>query len=74
MSETLSNNHTHIHSITPEIPDAKTLQKHKFIMTALEMGWSIKKRNDKYILSKKHEGKSEVFMDDYLEKIINKML
>jgi hypothetical protein len=63
-----------IRTTTPEIPDAKTLQKHKFIMNALEMGWSIKKRDDKYILSKKHEGKTEVFMDDYLEKIMQKML
>jgi hypothetical protein len=43
-------------------------------MTALDKGWSIKKRNDKYILSKKHHQQKEVFMNDYLEKIINEML
>ena len=59
---------------TPEIPDAKTLQQHKFIMTALDKGWTIKKRNDKYILSKKHHQQKEVFMDDYLENIMNEML
>ena len=64
--------HTYIH--TPEIPDVKTLQKHKFIMNALDKGWVIKKRNDSYILSKKHEGKQEVFREDYLEKMMGEML
>jgi hypothetical protein len=57
-----------------ETPDSKTLQKYTFIMTALDKGWSVKKRKDKYILSKKHQQKKEVFMDDYLEKIITEML
>lgn len=59
---------------TPEIPDTKTLHIHRFVMNALEKGWSVKKRGDKFILSKKHEGKKEVFKDDYLEKIMGEML
>lgn len=59
---------------TLEMPDVKTLHKHKFLMNALEKGWTIKKRGDHYILSKKHEGKKEVFKDCYLEKIMNEML
>jgi hypothetical protein len=57
-----------------DIPDTKTIQKHRFIMNALEKGWTVKKRGDKYILSKNHEGKKEVFKNDYLEKIIGDML
>jgi len=43
-------------------------------MNALDKGWAIKKRNDNYILSKKHEGKQEVFQEDYLEKLMSEML
>jgi len=44
----------------------------KFIMNALENGWSVKKIEDQYIFTKKHEGRREVFMADYLEKFIEK--
>ena len=50
--------------------DRPRFQKMVFIMNALEQGWSIKKKNDSYIFSKKHEGLREVFMDNYLEKFI----
>ena len=50
--------------------DRPRFQKMVFIMNALEQGWSIKKNNDSYIFSKKHEGLREVFMDNYLEKFI----
>ena len=43
-----------------------------FIMNAIETGWTVKKNDDNYIFSKKHEGKREVFMSDYLEKFIDK--
>ena len=49
-----------------------SLQKMSFIMNAIETGWSVKKSDDNYIFTKKHEGKREVFMADYLEKFINK--
>jgi hypothetical protein len=41
-------------------------------MNAIETGWSVKKNDDNYIFTKKHEGKREVFMSDYLEKFIDK--
>jgi hypothetical protein len=41
-------------------------------MNAIETGWSVKKSDDNYIFTKKHEGKREVFMADYLEKFIDK--
>ena len=50
--------------------DRPRFQKMVFIMNALEQGWNIKKNNDSYIFSKKHEGRREVFMDNYLEKFI----
>lgn len=47
-----------------------TLQKYTFIMNALEKGWRIKKRNKKYIFTKKHKGKKTFFMRGFLEKFI----
>ena len=54
------------------IIDVITFQKMNFIMNAIETGWSVKKNDDNYIFTKKHEGKREVFMSDYLEKFIDK--
>ena len=41
-------------------------------MNALEDGWSVKKNNDTYIFTKKHEKKREVFEEKYLEKFVKK--
>jgi hypothetical protein len=46
------------------------LKKMIFIMNALEEGWSVKKKNDAYIFSKKHENRKEIFMESYLENFI----
>ena len=46
------------------------IQKMAFIYNALENGWDIKKNNEKYIFSKKHEGKKEVFLDSYLRQFL----
>ena len=50
--------------------DTKTIYKMAFIFKSLEQGWSVKKRDGKYIFQKSHDGKREVFMEDYLEKFI----
>lgn len=50
--------------------DLVHLQKLSFIYNAIESGWSVKKREDKYIFSKKHEGKKEVYLETYLQKFI----
>jgi len=47
-----------------------TLQKMTFLYNALEDGWEIKKNDNKYIFVKKHEGKKEVFSDNYLRRFI----
>ena len=47
-----------------------TLQKMNFLYNALEDGWEIKKNDNKYIFVKKHEGKKEIFSDNYLRRFI----
>lgn len=54
--------------------DKKVFQKMVFLTNALDKGWAIKKVNDTYIFSKKHENKKEVFQADYLEKFIENNL
>ena len=52
----------------------KEHQKMVFIMNALNDGWSVKKNQDKYIFTKKHENKIEIFQEDYLATfIVNNM-
>ena len=51
--------------------DNITLQKMVFINNALESGWTIKKIGEKYIFSKYHENKREVYLDSYLENFLN---
>ena len=48
----------------------KEFQKMVFIINAIEKGWSVKKVEDSYIFTKKHEGKKEIFKNDYLEKFV----
>jgi len=50
--------------------DSIKLQKMAFIFNALENGWAIKKKNNLYIFSKNHEGKKEVYLDDYLTRFM----
>ena len=50
------------------------LQKMLFINNAIDAGWAVKKRNDKYFFSKKHENKKEVYLDTYLQKFIESNL
>ena len=50
--------------------DLIQLQKLYFIYNAIETGWSVKKIENKYIFSKKHEGKKEVYLETYLQKFI----
>tara|TARA_B110000008_G_C16933518_1_gene549675 strand:- start:18 stop:242 length:225 start_codon:yes stop_codon:yes gene_type:complete len=47
--------------------DFITLQKMVFIYNALEKDWTVKKNKNSYIFTKNHEGKKEVFLDDYLK-------
>jgi hypothetical protein len=71
----MSNKETPIHNIPFELPknikmERKEFQKLLFLSNVLDQGWTIKKRNDTYIFSKKHENRYEVFQEDYLEKFV----
>lgn len=46
------------------------LQKMTFIYNALDNGWDIKKTDDKYIFTKNHEKKKEVYLDSYLREFL----
>ena len=46
--------------------NSNKLHKMIFIFNALENGWTIKKKDKKYIFLKNHEGKKEIFSEDYL--------
>lgn len=50
--------------------DPIILHKMAFLYNALENGWNVKKRNDLYIFKKNHEGKKEVYLDDYLKRFM----
>jgi hypothetical protein len=50
--------------------DQKRLKKMAFVMNALERGWTVKKRDQEYIFTKKHENRREVFRENYLETFV----
>ena len=60
--------------------DKALFYKMSFLYNALNSGWSVKKRNDSYIFTKTHEGKKEIFAENYLSMFmrentdINKIL
>ena len=50
--------------------DKATYQRMIFITNALEKGWTIKKKEDSYIFTKKHENRREIFQENYLESFV----
>lgn len=54
--------------------DSAKFQKMVLLFNSLEEGWTIKKRSDTYVFTKKHEGKKEVLEDTYLLKFMKKHL
>lgn len=50
--------------------DIEKLKVMIFLFNALENGWNIKKKGESYIFNKKHNGKKEVFNDNYLSTFI----
>ena len=45
-------------------------QKMVLLFNAIEDGWEIKKKQESYVFTKKHEGKKEIFEDSYLQKFM----
>lgn len=67
-------NHTKI-ELTNELSnniklEKSSLRKMMFIMNALDQGWSIKKSQESYIFTKKHENRREIFQETYLEDFL----
>ena len=62
-------NQIHVH-YQPNNIHPKQLKIMVFLMNALEKGWCIKKKNEQFIFTKKHEGKKEVFDEKYLDQFI----
>jgi hypothetical protein len=58
-----------IRHITQDI-DFNTLQRMKFIYSALQDGWSVKKIACKYIFTKKHENDNKIMEEDYIKSFI----
>ena len=50
--------------------DTVTFQKMIFLYNSIEQGWSVKKNNNSYVFSKKHENKKEVLENSYLLKFM----
>jgi len=46
-------------------------QKMIFIANALDQGWTVKKNEDSYVFTKKHENKREIFQANYLETFVS---
>jgi hypothetical protein len=72
LEEYLENNNIKINPII--------FKKMNLIYNALDEGWSIKKKDNSYIFTKKHENKKEILEESYLLKFlktnldINKLL
>ena len=62
IEEYLENNKIKINQIT--------FQKMNLLYNALDEGWSIKKKENSYIFTKKHENKKEIIEDSYLLKFM----
>jgi hypothetical protein len=60
--------------VTPAVEASKvdviTMQKMVFVYNAVESGWGVKKVNNAYVFSKKHEGRKELYLDSYLKRFV----
>jgi len=54
--------------------DSFKFQKMLILFNCIEDGWTIKKINNSYVLTKLHEGKKEIFDDSYLMKFMKSNL
>jgi len=50
--------------------DARTFAKMSFIYKAINDGWSVRKKKDKYVFTRPHVNRKEVFESSYLEAFI----
>ena len=61
-----------IQSEVPRRLEIDIIQLHKmaFVYNAINDGWKVEMRDDKYVFSKRHEGKKEIYLDSYLERFV----
>jgi hypothetical protein len=52
--------------------DTEIFHKMRFIYNALEDGWTVSAQNNKYVFTKKHENKKEIYLENYLKNFIEK--
>ena len=50
--------------------DKKMFAKMNFIYNAIEDGWTVHKRQDKYVFTHPHDKRREVLSEDYLSTFI----
>jgi len=50
--------------------DAPTFAKMSFVYNAVNDGWTVRKRKDKYVFVRPHDNRKEVFESAYLEAFI----
>jgi hypothetical protein len=50
--------------------DAATFAKMSFVYKAVNDGWTVRKRKDKYVFVRPHDNRKEVFESSYLEAFI----
>lgn len=50
--------------------DKKIFTKMNFIFNAINDGWTVSKKKDKYIFTQSHGGRKEVFTESYLADFI----
>lgn len=52
--------------------DCVLFHKMSFVYNALQSGWEVKMKGDKYIFKKKHKGNREIYLENYLKNFIDK--
>jgi hypothetical protein len=50
--------------------DKKTFTTMNFLYNAINEGWTVTKQKNKYIFTKRHDGKKEVFTETFLDNFI----
>ena len=50
--------------------DNNSFQKMMFVYNAINDGWCVKKKDNSFTFTKNHEGKQEIFDDEYLSTFI----
>jgi len=50
--------------------DKKTFTKMNFLYNAINEGWTVTKQKNKYVFIKRHDGRKEVFSENFLDTFV----